>query len=91
MTKPEPHWLTPKADKPGEGEKSEGKPRRHRRSAWAVLLPIVVLLGLAALFAYAFRDRLLPGLEVEFVEAGESTVEEVDVELSTYQKIVEDL
>ncbi|MDP6753984.1 MAG: efflux RND transporter periplasmic adaptor subunit [Verrucomicrobiota bacterium] len=69
MTKPEPHWLTPKADKPGEGEKSEGKPRRHRRSAWAVLLPIVVLLGLAALFAYAFRDRLLPGLEVEFVEA----------------------
>ena len=34
-----------------------------------MLLPIVVLLGLAALFAYAFRDRLLPGLEVEFVEA----------------------
>jgi peptide chain release factor 2 len=28
---------------------------------------------------------------LEFAEAGESTVEEVDVELSTYQKIVEDL
>ena len=28
---------------------------------------------------------------LEFAEAGESTVEEVNVELSTYQKIVEDL
>ena len=28
---------------------------------------------------------------LEFAKAGESTVEEVDVELSTYQKIVEDL
>ena len=68
MDKSKPDWLAPQTDPSGEGGKARGKPRR-RRSAWAVLLLIVILLGLAGLFAYAFRDRLLPGVPVEYVEA----------------------
>lgn len=36
---------------------------------WVLILPLLFLIGIAAVFGYAFRDRLLPGVPVEFVAA----------------------
>lgn len=63
------HWLTSEKEDSGGDNPAPSKRGRHRKPAWVLLLPLFFLIGVAAIFAYAFRDRLLPGIPVDYVSA----------------------
>jgi HlyD family secretion protein len=63
------HWLTPDEEGSGSESASSRKAHQHRKPVWVLMLPVLFLIGVAAVFGYAFRERLLPGIPVEFVPA----------------------
>ncbi len=69
MNSPKKHWLDPHSNAGGPEENPKAGPQRHRKPAWVYLVPLLVLIGLALIFGYAFRDRLLPGIRVEVMSA----------------------
>lgn len=63
------HWLDAKTG--SAGPPNEKRNRSHRKPAWVLVVPVLVLIGFALVFGYVFRDRLLPGTSVEvFVAIG---------------------
>jgi HlyD family secretion protein len=63
------HWLTQKDKASSLETPNHGKPHKHRKPLWVVTLPVLFLVSLVAVFTYAFRDRLMPGIPVTFVTA----------------------
>lgn len=48
-----------------DGAPSGGVPRPRRRWVWRGVVPVLILLALAALFAYTARAALMPGIPVQ--------------------------
>lgn len=76
------HWLAPEKDDSGIDKPAASKGGRHRKPAWVFLLPVLFLIGVAGLFAYGFRDRLLPGIPVVYVPAVATLNERSNLESS---------
>ena len=68
MNNSENHWLAAKTGATGPTPIAS-RSHAHRKPAWVFVAPVLMLIILALVFAYAFRDRLMSGVPVEVVAA----------------------